>query len=248
MQADFAQALLSRQAREPSNLKRWHDAETSHRFGIYRNNFSHSLIEALQDIFPVCCALTGTEFFRAMARDYVYQYPPSSPVLVHYGEYFADFIEAFEPARSLPYLADMARLERLWLSSYHSANSQPLSVEQLTAVLNQPQQLEQARLKLSPACQCLSSDFAVLSVWQAHQPQSKIRLRDLTLNSAETVLLTRPALHVQLHLIEPDAGTFVSRLHQGQVFSDAMTGLEFDLIALLQVLVQQGALTGLLTD
>jgi len=248
MQADFAEALLTRQPSEPNGLKHWRDAETSHRFGVYRNNFNHSLIDALQDIFPVCCALTGTEFFRAMAREYVYQYPPSSPVLVHYGEHFADFIEAFEPARSLPYLADVARLERLWLSSYHSADGQSISVEQLTALLNQPNQLEQARLTLAPACQWLSSEFAVFSIWQAHQPKSEIRLRDLTLNSSETVLLTRPALHVQLHLIEPDAAIFLSRLHQGQVFSDAMTGLEFDLVALLQVLVQQGALTGLLTD
>ena len=248
MQADFAAALLSRQACEPNNLKHWRDAETEHRFGIYRNNFSHSLIDALQDIFPVCCALTGTDFFRAMARDYVYQHPPSSPVLVHYGEYFADFIEAFEPARSLPYLADVARLERLWLNSYHSADSQPMSVEQLAAWLNQPQQLEQARLKLAPACQWLSSSFAVYSIWQAHQPHSDISLRDLTLASGEMVLVTRPELQVQLHLIEVGAGIFLSRLRQGLVFSEAIADLEFDLVALLQILVQQGALTALLTD
>jgi len=248
MQAEFAQALLSRQAREPSNLKHWRDAETSHRFGIYRNNFSHSLIEALQDIFPVCCALTGADFFRAMARDYVYQSPPSSPVLVHYGEHFAHFIEGFGPARALPYLADIARLERLWLSSYHSADSQPMSVEQLAALLQQPEQLQQARLKLAPACQWLVSDFAALSIWQAHQPGSDIRLGELTLNSREVVLLTRPALEVQLQLIEADAAVFLSRVRQGQLFADAMVELEFDLVSLLQILLQQGALTGLLTD
>lgn len=248
MQADFAAALLSRQSSAPNSLKHWRDAETSHRFGIYRNNFSHSLSDALQDIFPVCCAITGTEFFRAMAREYIYQYPPNSPVLVHYGEHFADFIAAFEPARSLPYLADVARLERLWLSSYHSADSQPLSAERLTAWLNQPEQLEQARLKLAPACQWLSSDFSVYSIWQAHQPHNDIRLRDLILSTSETVLITRPALQVQLHRLEADAGIFLSRLHRGELFSSAMTDLEFDLVTLLQLLLQQGALTGLATD
>lgn len=248
MQADFAAALLHQDGTEPKNLAHWHNGETAHRFQVYRNNFTVSLIDALQDIFPVCCALTGVDFFRAMARDYVYQYPPSSPVLVQYGEHFADFVGAFEPARSLPYLADVARLERLWLSSYHSADSQPISAEQLTACLNKPQQLQQARVQLAPACRWLSSDYGVLSIWQAHQPNSDIALREVNLTSTETVLLTRPALQVELHKLETDAGIFLSRLGQHQTFSDAVTGLDFDLIALLQILVQQGALVGLITD
>ncbi|PTY37751.1 hypothetical protein BGP77_14820 [Saccharospirillum sp. MSK14-1] len=245
MQAEFADALLRRQANEPDHLKRWDDGATAHRFGVYRNNFSVSLIDALQDIFPVVCALTGVDFFRALAREYVYQHPPNSPVLVFYGEQFADFIDAFEPARALPYLADVARLERRWLNTYHSADCQAVSIEQLSALLHQPQQLEQAKLTIAPACQWLASDYAVGSIWRAHQPNSDVTLQDVVLNRAETVLLTRPALEVQLHTIESDAGIFLDRLRQGCVFSEAIEGLEFNLVSLLQILVQQSALTGL---
>ena len=46
-----------------------------------------------------------------MAGAFARQSPPRSRLLAHYGEGFAEFIERFEPARLVPYLADMARLE-----------------------------------------------------------------------------------------------------------------------------------------
>lgn len=248
MEAEFSAALLNRQARLPQDLAHWNQGETSRRFQVYRNNFSVSLIDALQDTFPVCCALTGVDFFRALAREYVFQQPPDSPILVHYGHQFADFIDAFEPARALPYLADVARLERLWLDSYHSADVQPMPVDSLASWLKQPEKLQRARLMLAPACQWLGSDFPVLSIWQAHQPASGIELGNLPLERAETLLLTRPGLQVNLHSVEPDAAVFLTRLQQGFIFSAAIADLNFDLVALLQVLVQQGALVDFSTD
>jgi hypothetical protein len=37
--------------------------------------------------------------------------PPLSPILLKYGGRFPTFIETFRPTSSLPYLADVARLE-----------------------------------------------------------------------------------------------------------------------------------------
>lgn len=247
MQAEFADALLNRQAATPTDLAHWNSGITSHRFQVYRNNFTVSLVDALQDTFPVCCALTGVDFFRALAREYLFRNPPSSPMLVEYGHRFADFIDTFEPVRTLPYLADIARLERHWLSSYHSADSQPMSLERLTLSLNQPEKLQHACLVLAPSCYWLSSDYPVLSIWQAHQSDSRVALQELSLDRAESVLLTRPALQVDLHSLQPDAAIFLTRSHQGLVFSEAMVGLDFDLVGLLQILVQQAAVIDFLT-
>lgn len=81
------------------------------RLAVYRNNVVGSLIDALADAFPVAQQLVGVAFFRAMAGVFARQAPPRSRILAHYGEGFAEFIEGFEPARSVPYLADVARLE-----------------------------------------------------------------------------------------------------------------------------------------
>lgn len=248
MQDEFADALLDHRAPVPAQLTSWKGDDCRQRFQLYRNNFVVSLIESLQAAFPVCCALTGEDFFRALARDFIYRHPPTSPVLIHYGQQFPAFIETFAAARSVPYLADMARLEQAWLSSYHSADSEALPMHELAQRLQQPDRLERARLQLAPACRVVSSAFPVLSIWQAHQPGAEGSLRDIDLAQAEAVLLTRPFLQVEMQLIETDAAEFLRRVQHGKLFSDAIDGLDFDLVALLHRLVQQGAISDLDCD
>ena len=55
--------------------------------------------------------IVGEEFFAAMARAFVTEQPPCTPLLATYGDQLAAFIAAFEPAREIAYLADVARLE-----------------------------------------------------------------------------------------------------------------------------------------
>src|SRR5690349_21386061 len=88
------------------------------RYNVYRNNVTVGLIEALAAIFPATQRITGVEFFRAMARFHVRATPPRSPLLFEYGHEFPDFIERYEYARAMPYLADIARIERAWLDAY----------------------------------------------------------------------------------------------------------------------------------
>ena len=61
--------------------------------------------------FPVVKRLVGDKYFHAMANVFLLREPPFSPLLIHYGETFAAFVEEFEAAKPLPYLADVARLE-----------------------------------------------------------------------------------------------------------------------------------------
>lgn len=42
---------------------------------------------------------------------------------------FPDFIERYEHAQSMPWLADVARIERAWLDAYHAADTEALSAE-----------------------------------------------------------------------------------------------------------------------
>ena len=62
-----------------------------------------------------------------MARFHVRATPPTSPLLFEYGRDFPDFIERYEHAQSMPWLADVARIERAWLDAYHAADAQPLA-------------------------------------------------------------------------------------------------------------------------
>jgi hypothetical protein len=71
------------------------------RYNVYRNNVTVSLINALAAVFPATQRITGTDFFRAMARFYVRATPPTSPLLFEYGRDFPNFIEQYEYAQSV---------------------------------------------------------------------------------------------------------------------------------------------------
>src|SRR5260370_25823441 len=90
--------------------------------------------KALKSRFPVVEKIVGEEFFAAMARVFVLKQPPRSPLLAIYGDEFAAFIATFEPARELPYLADVARLEAARTHFYHAADAAPLDARQLATL------------------------------------------------------------------------------------------------------------------
>ena len=244
--ADFSAVLLAPTFACPPALKTWNGSDPEKRFAVYRNNVVVGLVDALADSYPVVQALVGEEFFRAMAGVFVRQAPPRSPVLVWYGKGFAEFIEAFPPAEGLPYLADVARLEWLRVEAWHAANAEPFPVEHITDLLANADELPQTRFTLHPALRIMTSTHPVVSLWAAHladDPATELAGIDMAL--AESALLMRPTLDVEIMHIEPGAAAFIRHLQTGLPFGQAVAAAaEFDLSATLGLLIRSGALVG----
>jgi len=113
----FCPGLLAPDIEFPNDVSGPNQKTAVKRFNIYRNNITVSLIDALAAIFPATQRITGVEFFRAMARFHIQATPPLSPLLFEYGHEFPDFIARYEYAQSMPWLADVASLERAWLDA-----------------------------------------------------------------------------------------------------------------------------------
>src|ERR1700741_567805 len=124
--AAFVRALLDPDSATPAVVAGPKGKAVTKRFNVYRNNVTVSLIDALAAVFPATLRITGTDFFRAMARFHVRATPPTSPLLFEYGRDFPDFIERYEHARPMPWLADVAQIERAWLDAYHAADAPAL--------------------------------------------------------------------------------------------------------------------------
>ena len=127
------------------------------RYNVYRNNVTVSLIDALAAIYPAVQRITGVDFFRAMARFHVRATPPTSPLLFEYGRDFPDFIAGYEHAQTLPWLADVARIERAWLDAYHARDAAPLAPAQLAAI--RPERLADLVFTPHPAARIVRSRF-----------------------------------------------------------------------------------------
>jgi hypothetical protein len=246
----FAEALLAAEPVSPPGLTTWNGSAPEKRFAVYRNNVIVSLIDALADSFPVTQELVGEAFFRAMARQFARANPPRSPVLAWYGDGFAEFIETFPAAAGVPYLADVARLELLRVQAWHAADAEALAPEKIGRLLGDPAALPAARFILHPSVRLLRSPHAVVSLWAAHQSESAApALADVDPSQAETALVLRNRLDVEISAIGQSAAMFISLLRQGAAFGEAAgqalaVDAGFDLAANLGLLIRGGALAG----
>lgn len=247
MHEAFHTALLDPDRALPSGLTSWNRAGCERRFAVYRNNVVTSLIDVLAGNFPVVQQLVGEDFFRAMGREFVTHNPPDIPVMALYGRRFADFIAAFPPAAAVPCLADMARLEYAIQTCRHSADTAPVPASRLAQLVEDQAALAHTGVRLAPAVQVLTSDFAIASLWHAHQGDAPADLSRIRPDQPEALLLSRPALEVELHIIDAGAAEFIHNLSQAMPLAlAAETTRPFDPVAVLQLLIQQQAIADLI--
>lgn len=142
-------------------------------FAVYRNTFLKACVDALQGNYPAVSRLVGDEWFRGTAKRFALASPPVAPMLFDYGESFATFLDHFEPARELPYLADVARLDRAWTESHLAVDAAPLSLTGLAALA--PHQLVDLRLAVHPAARWhWFEDQPIYSIWSANREETDL--------------------------------------------------------------------------
>lgn len=212
------------------------------RFGVYRNNVTVGLIEALAAAYPAVARIVGEDFFFAMAREFVRHSPPRSPLMFDYGAGFADFLDRFEPVAGLPYLGDVARLERAWLEAYHAENAETCGVEVLAGIAAEA--LPSTGFTLHPALRLVRSRFPIAEVWQANLHQASVGPIDFS--RGEDVIVTRPDMEVAVRVLPAGGVAFIAALADGQSLAEAAgAGLgadaAFDLSQNLQGLFSAGA-------
>lgn len=132
---------------------------------VYRNTVLHGAVEALRANYPVIEQIVGTEMFEQVAVDYASACPPRRPVLALYGERFADWLEEQSWIGDLPYLADVARVERLHIECLMAADAPTLSARHAREICRLPN----ARLRLHPSVRFNWLRTPAMSIWLAHQ-------------------------------------------------------------------------------
>ncbi|GGH57975.1 DUF2063 domain-containing protein [Frigidibacter albus] len=191
-------------------------AEAEQRFAVYRNNVAHSLTEALARRFPAVSRLVGDAFFRAMARVFIAQHPPASPVLLDWGAEFPGFLKGFPPVAGLPYLPDVARIERARGLAYHAADAVAVSPAALAGATSP----EALRLVLHPSVALVASAWPAASIWAANQPGADAA--GMRAQGPELALILRDrALEVPVRALAPGDAALVAALLAGQALGPA---------------------------
>ena len=239
----FANALMDE---NPSAAPAGFDSRASQRFAIYRNNVHRGLQEALAAAYPVVKKLVGDSFFYAMAAQYMRAEDQCAPSLALYGGGFAAFLAQHEAIARVPYLPDVARLERAWLEALHEADAPAMAASDLAGLEDR---LVDIRFTVHPAARLMISDFPIVSLWQAHQADHE-RSGPVTIpDRAETVLITRPYFKVQIAMLDAGATVFARQLRAGlsvgAAFEDALAKhAAFDVTPVFAQLLASGMFGG----
>ena len=136
-------------------------------FAVYRNTVMKACVDALEANFAAVARLVGSDWFRAAAAVFVAAQPPADARLLRYGGNFPAFLEAFAPARDLPYLADVARLDHAW-TDVHAAADAATGADLLATL--PPETLGATRVAPHPAARWRWFDAGpIFSIWSRNR-------------------------------------------------------------------------------
>ncbi len=243
--SSFSAALLLPAAPTPALVIGPAGKRADRRYAVYRNNVTVSLIAALASIFPAVERITGADFFRAMARFHVRETPPTSPLLFDYGRNFADFIDRYDYALDMPWLSDVARIERLWLDSYHAADAPALRPDAFSEVL--PEALETLTFTPNPTTRLISSAHPAITIFAMNRGTGPVtRVED----RPEDGLITRVEDEVTVRILAPGQVTFLGALLNGHCLAYAAAAAfkatsTFNLSGAIAEMIAAGAFSNL---
>jgi len=152
----------------------------------------------------------------------------------------------FEPAATLPYLPDVARIERAWTEACHSPEEVPLELAAFGAI--EADELPQIRLLLHPSLRIVRSRLPALAVWHMNVGDGVPAPVDLAAGG-EDALVIRPAAEVEVRSMPPGGAEFVDALAERKSVTEATRAAtradgRFDLAANLAGLIGAGAFVG----
>lgn len=189
LQASFAAYLAGEVRTDLAAVVAGDSISAQARLRVYRHHVEHSLATALGATYSTVQALVGEAFFHTMAKAFVARDFPRQPVLAEYGKGFAAFVEGYAPARELPYLADMARLDWALNIAFQSPARTRLDAASLAAVPSDG--LLAMTLALASGAAIVSSPYPIDRIWHLSQPEAAEETLDMEGGGASLLVLRR---------------------------------------------------------
>ncbi len=222
------------------------DALNQRGWQVYHANAAVLAERALNAAFPVLAQWLGTENFTPLSQLFWRAHPPQRGDLAQWGAALPLWMANQPQLTDQPFLADLARVE--WalhqLASAADAVVDATSFQRL--LTDEPDTLT---LQLAPGVTCVESAWPVVTLWQAHDPQTAVTLADasqqLQQQQAETALVWRQGFKPQLRAAMAGECAWIVDLLAGRPLGPALTrhpNLDFD--AWLPLAVSTGLLLG----
>lgn len=188
--------------------------------GIYTRTTYGNLTDVLKMVYPAIVNLVGEQFFTAAARRFIKTHPSRSGNLEEYGAEFIDFLSAFTPAQSLPYLPDVARLE--WC--YHLSSLADMPPPVAPDALKQFAEGVFSRLAFvfHPSVYLMASEHPVARIWLVARDAAAAADTPIDVGEeGEYVLISRLGKGVEVATLAPAEYALLRALQEGATLYDA---------------------------
>jgi putative DNA-binding protein len=206
---------------------------------------TQSPIEVLCAEFPVVRRLVGDESFRAMAGRFIASEPPCFHALRHQGETFPRFLRGLGNTASIEYVADIAELEMVQGKALHAQIGLPVRASAVSSLRHGCH--GDVRVLLHPSVFLVASRFPIVTVWRNNRSGGKNTMIERW--RAESALVARPFLDVQVWCLPAGGHTFISALAEGHTVSTAIDAgrtavPDFDIVSNLAMLDEANIIVG----
>lgn len=190
------------------------------RLSIYRNTMLSTLTNALRLSFPTVHRLVGADFFDGTAQVFARGQPPRCADLNAYGAEFADFLQRFEPAATLGYLADVARLEWAVNRALHAPDASALDPSTLASVARCDH--DRVCFVAHPSISLLRSQFPIDTIWRAVLHHDDPGMAAMDLHEPVYLLVERLADRLDVMRLDEGEWHFALALLGGQSLGVAL--------------------------
>jgi hypothetical protein len=215
------------------------------RIELYRSSIHSHLRAALASTYPVLLAQVGESYFDNLSIAYAEAHPSQSGDLNRFGVALPGFIGTYERDPRFRYFPDLARLEWSLHLAHFAADPEVLTYNEWVAM--RPDDLLDARLAVHPACELVTSRYAIADIWAAHQMDASFP-RDL--DSPTHVLVVRPHWRAKILVQCAAAHAAFGSLARGATLNAAldaafMIDVDFDFTSQWRVWIEASAITNL---
>jgi len=196
------------------------ELDAAERIDVYRNNVLGNYRKVLAATYPVVLRLVGGPFFNAMSEAFVRAHPSERGDVNQYGGELARFLATYPPARELPHLPDVARLEWAIDQANIAADAGALDLAALAKV---PEGLlGKLRFTLHPSAQLVVSAHPIFHIWQVNQAgyagEDRVDLGE----GGDTLLIARGANGVAVERLTPGGHALLLALARNLKLGDAV--------------------------
>lgn len=180
------------------------DPALARALAVHRNTTFKAAQDALADNSPVLRALCGEDAFAACTHAFALTHPPAEPRLCFYGAGLPAFVANWPPFQNMPWLADIAALERLCVEALFAADAIALEGAAVAARFDPDRSLT-----LHPAIRFARFASAAGSIWLAHQDDAPEGALEAVAWRPEAVVVARPVDSLMVKPLDPAAAALL---------------------------------------